>query len=178
MIRINIVKSYPSLIILESWNRLNLGSELQSPSMTDILIDTTPNQTTKSSWSKIKKEKSFQAKKLRIQQLLLFFTQKNRFESTVLFHQFQPKPKIPLSSWTFELLNIRLYKTINWCFSRNSLSKILLSLITEKLNYFCISQVYLCIAYMYEKCTLYFFRADSETPFFFVCQLSTDFLTP
>ena len=143
MIRINIVKSYPSLIILESWNRLNLGSELQSPSMTDILIDTTPNQTTKSSWSKIKKEKSFQAKKLRIQQLLLFFTQKNRFESSVLFHQFQPKPKIPLSSWTFELLNIRLYKTKNWCFSRNSLSKILLSLVTEKLNYFCISQVYL-----------------------------------
>ena len=165
MIRINIVKSYPSLIILESWNRLNLGSELQSPSMTDILIDTTPNQTTKSSWSKIKKEKSFQAKKLRIQQLLLWefpnFYTKNRFESYVLFHQFQPKTKIPLSSWTFELLNIRLYKTKNWCFSRNSLSKVLLSLITEKLNYFCISQVYLCIAYMYEKCKSYFFRADS-----------------
>ena len=72
------------------------------------------------------------------------FTQKIRFESYVLFHQFQPKPKIPLSSWTFELLNIRLYKTKNWCFSRKKLLKIFLSLVTENLNYFCISQVYLC----------------------------------
>ena len=79
------------------------------------------------------------------------FTQKIRFESYVLFHQFQLKPKIPLSSWTFELLNIRLYKTKNWCFSRNSLSKILLSLITEKLNYFCISQVFLCLLYLETK---------------------------
>ena len=79
------------------------------------------------------------------------FTQKIRFESYVLFHQFQPKPKIPLSSWTFELLNIRLYKTKNWCFSRNSLSKMLLSLITEKLNYFCISQVFLCLLYLETK---------------------------
>ena len=57
--------------------------------------------------------------------------------------------------WALELLNyilnIRLYKNKNWCFSRHSLSKILMSLMTEKLNYFCISEVYLCLLYLETK---------------------------